>query len=107
MSRIKRQYYWKAIPHSPFTLVITYPDSYGLNRVKIRNEDEIHRNYVNGYDLLSFFEGHRWRVHPDWYASIEISKINKIKIIFELLFPICLGCIVNMLICILIHQRMN
>lgn len=66
VSRLKRQYYWTAIPHSPFTLVVTYPEPYGLNRVQIRYEDEIHRIHAKGNDVLSFFEGHRWRVHPDW-----------------------------------------
>lgn len=66
MSRLKRYYYWTAIPQSPFTLVLTIPEPYGLNRLQIRYEDEIHRIHAKGNDVLSFFEGHRWRVHPDW-----------------------------------------
>lgn len=68
VSRLKRQYYWTAIPHSPFSLVVTYPEPYGSNRVQIRYEDEIHRIHAKGNDVLSFFEGSRWRVHPDWYV---------------------------------------
>ncbi|XP_055322700.1 voltage-dependent calcium channel subunit alpha-2/delta-3 isoform X3 [Sitodiplosis mosellana] len=66
VSRLKRNYYWTAIPQSPFTLVLTIPEPYGLNRLQIRYEDEIHRVHAKGNDVLSFFEGHRWRVHPDW-----------------------------------------
>lgn len=66
VSRLKRQYYWTAIPNTPFTLVITYPDLYGLNRVQIRYEDEIHRIHAKGNDILSFFGGKNWKIHPDW-----------------------------------------
>lgn len=71
MSRLKRQYYWTAIPHSPFTLVITYPEPYGLNRVQIRYEDEIHRIVTKGTDVLNFFEGSRWKIHPDWWVWVD------------------------------------
>lgn len=67
VSRTKRQYYWTAIPNSPFTLVITYPEQYGLYRVQIRYEDEIHRIHAKGNDVLSFFNGRHWKIHPDWY----------------------------------------
>lgn len=76
VSRLKRQYYWTAIPHSPFTLVITYPEPYGSNRVQIRYEDEIHRIHAKGNDVLSFFEGHRWRVHPDWWVILSLKFIS-------------------------------
>lgn len=66
VSRLKRNYYWTAIPDTPFTLVLTIPEPYGLNRLQIRYEDEIHRIHAKGNDVLSFFEGRRWRVHPDW-----------------------------------------
>lgn len=66
MSRANRRYYWKAIPHTPFTLVVTYPEVYGLNQVQARNEDDIHRMHTKGIDVLNFFRGRNWRIHPEW-----------------------------------------
>lgn len=66
VSRVKRRYYWKGISRTPFTLVITYPESYGLNQVQPRNEDDIHRMHTKGAKVLKFFEGKNWRIHPEW-----------------------------------------
>lgn len=63
---MKRHYYWRGIPNTPFALVITYPEQYGLNRIEVRNDDEIHRMHAKGIDVLSFFEGKHWKIHPDW-----------------------------------------
>lgn len=49
--------------------MITYPEQYGLYRVQIRYEDEIHRIHAKGNDLLSFFNGRHWKIHPDWYKN--------------------------------------
>ncbi|XP_031633434.1 voltage-dependent calcium channel subunit alpha-2/delta-3 isoform X3 [Contarinia nasturtii] len=84
VSRLKRWYYWTAIPNSPFTLVVTYPEPYGSNRIQIRNEDEIHRIQLKG-DVLSFFTGNRWRVHPDWLyckhaeMSLDMTPEEELK----------------------------
>lgn len=67
MSRTNRRYYWKGIPHTPFTLVITYPELYGLNQMQARNEDDIHRMHTRGIDVLGFFRDKNWRIHPEWY----------------------------------------
>ncbi|XP_055909802.1 voltage-dependent calcium channel subunit alpha-2/delta-3 isoform X2 [Eupeodes corollae] len=64
--RVKRQYYWTAVQNTPFTLVITYPEQYGVNRLQIRTEDEIHRLSIKGSNTLSYFSGKKWKVHPDW-----------------------------------------
>ncbi|XP_013110373.1 voltage-dependent calcium channel subunit alpha-2/delta-3 isoform X4 [Stomoxys calcitrans] len=66
VARVKRQYYWTAIKNTPFTLVITYPELYGVNRLQIRTEDEIHRISIKGSNTLSFFTGKRWKIHPKW-----------------------------------------
>lgn len=65
MSKVKRQYCWTAIPYTPFTLVVTYPEPYGMNRVQLRYEDEIHRMHAKGSNVRDFF-GKNWKVHPDW-----------------------------------------
>ncbi|KAI8121436.1 Voltage-dependent calcium channel subunit alpha-2/delta-3 [Lucilia cuprina] len=66
VARVKRQYYWTAIQNTPFTLVITYPELYGVYRLQIRTEDEIHRMNIKGSNTLSYFTGKRWKIHPKW-----------------------------------------
>lgn len=64
--RIKRQYYWTAIKNTPFTLVITYPEAYGINRLTARSDEDIHRMIVNKINISSYFAGDKWRIHPEW-----------------------------------------
>ncbi|KAL9700859.1 hypothetical protein quinque_004300 [Culex quinquefasciatus] len=66
VSRTRRQYYWTPIKNTPFTLVVTYPETYGVNRLQIRTEDEIHRIHAKSGNVASFFTGINWRIHPDW-----------------------------------------
>ncbi|EDW35840.1 GL17474 [Drosophila persimilis] len=66
VTRIKRQYYWTAIKNTPFTLVISYPEQYGVSRIDIRSEQDIHRVNIKGTNIRSFFDGKRWKIHPDW-----------------------------------------
>lgn len=65
-SRIKRHFYWTEIKDTPFTLVVTYPELYGQNRLQVRTEDEIHRVNAEGKNVLDFFSGSNWKIHPDW-----------------------------------------
>ncbi|XP_054735592.1 voltage-dependent calcium channel subunit alpha-2/delta-3 isoform X6 [Anastrepha obliqua] len=74
VARIKRQYYWRAIPNTPFTLVITYPEQYGVHRLSIRAENEIHRMNIKGDNLLNYFGGKRWRIHPTWLYCKHNNK---------------------------------
>ncbi|XP_012158021.1 voltage-dependent calcium channel subunit alpha-2/delta-3 isoform X4 [Ceratitis capitata] len=74
VARIKRQYYWRAIPNTPFTLVITYPEQYGVHRLAIRAENEIHRMNIKGENLLNYFGGKRWRIHPTWLYCKHNNK---------------------------------
>ncbi|KXJ73955.1 hypothetical protein RP20_CCG014670 [Aedes albopictus] len=66
VSRTRRQYYWTPIKNTPFTLVVTYPETYGVHRLQIRTEDEIHRILAKGSNVASFFSGINWKIHPDW-----------------------------------------
>uniref|UniRef100_T1H0I3 Uncharacterized protein n=1 Tax=Megaselia scalaris TaxID=36166 RepID=T1H0I3_MEGSC len=72
--RIKRQYYWTAIKNTPFTLVITYPEAYGINRIAVRNDEDIHRLIVNKNNISSYFAGDKWRIHPDWVYCKNHTK---------------------------------
>ncbi|XP_062542723.1 voltage-dependent calcium channel subunit alpha-2/delta-3 isoform X3 [Armigeres subalbatus] len=66
VSRTRRQYYWTPIKNTPFTLVVTYPETYGIHRLQIRTEDEIHRILAKGSNVAGFFSGINWKIHPDW-----------------------------------------
>ncbi|KAG5680433.1 hypothetical protein PVAND_009941 [Polypedilum vanderplanki] len=66
VSRTKRHYYWTGINDTPFTLVITLPEEYGKYRLQTRSEDEIHRDTAKGTNVLNFFNGSNWKIHPDW-----------------------------------------
>lgn len=59
-------YFWTPLKETPFTLVVTYPESYGVNRIQPRTEDEIHRLLAQGHNLTDFFNGNHWSIHPDW-----------------------------------------
>ncbi|XP_060654964.1 LOW QUALITY PROTEIN: voltage-dependent calcium channel subunit alpha-2/delta-3 [Drosophila nasuta] len=73
--RVKRQYYWTAIKNTPFTLVITYPEKYGVNRVEPPIEQDIHRTHISGGKTIrSFFDGKRWKIHPDWLYCKQTNK---------------------------------
>jgi hypothetical protein len=65
-SRSKRHYHWTDIKDTPFTLVITIPDQYGQHRLQARSEQEIHRANAKGANMLNFFSGSTWKIHPDW-----------------------------------------
>lgn len=65
---MKRHYFWTEIKETPFTLVVTYPEIYGQYRIQTRIEDEIHRVNVKGTNVLNFFNGSNWKIHPDWYV---------------------------------------
>ncbi|XP_077284622.1 voltage-dependent calcium channel subunit straightjacket isoform X2 [Arctopsyche grandis] len=64
--RIKRHYFWTGITGSPFSLVVALPEPYGLKRLTLRPEDDIHRNHVKGNNVTHYFRDHRLRIHPDW-----------------------------------------
>lgn len=63
---MKRHFFWTEIKDTPFTLVVTYPELYGQYRLQTRNEDEIHRVNAKGTNVLNFFNGSNWKIHPDW-----------------------------------------
>ncbi|XP_030369817.1 voltage-dependent calcium channel subunit alpha-2/delta-3 isoform X2 [Scaptodrosophila lebanonensis] len=77
VARIKRQYYWNAIKNTPFTLVISYPEQYGVSRLAIRTEQDIHRISIKGSNIRSFFDGNRWKIHPDWLFCKHSNKTFK------------------------------
>ncbi|XP_016957387.1 voltage-dependent calcium channel subunit alpha-2/delta-3 isoform X3 [Drosophila biarmipes] len=77
VARIKRQYYWTAIKKTPFTLVISYPEQYGVSRMDIRSDQEIHRISIKGTNLRNVFSGKRWKIHPDWLFCKHSNRTFK------------------------------
>lgn len=75
-SKMKRHYYWTEIKETPFTLVVTYPELYGQYRLQTRSEEEIHRVNAKGTNVLNFFSGSNWKIHPDWCDCETINLIN-------------------------------
>uniref|UniRef100_A0A336LHN4 CSON011477 protein n=1 Tax=Culicoides sonorensis TaxID=179676 RepID=A0A336LHN4_CULSO len=74
VSKTKRYYFWTPIEDTPYTLVITYP-GYQSNRIQTRSEDEIHRIIHSKTDILSFFLGRNWKIHPDWLYCKHSTEV--------------------------------
>lgn len=40
----------------------------------MRSEEDIHRMYIKGINVLEFFFGTRWRIHPEWLYCKHSTK---------------------------------
>lgn len=74
---MRRYFYWTEIKDTPFTLVVTHPELYGQYRLQTRSEEEIHRVNAKGTNVLTFFSGSTWKIHPDWYFKVLFSVERK------------------------------
>ncbi|XP_057651112.1 voltage-dependent calcium channel subunit alpha-2/delta-3 isoform X2 [Diorhabda carinulata] len=67
---MKRDYYFRGINGTPFSLVISLPKKYGYTRVEPKVENDIHRLTLSQPSdkkpLLRYFTGN-WTIHPDWH----------------------------------------
>lgn len=79
---MKRHYFWTELKDTPFTLVVSYPELYGQNRLQTRSEDEIHRVNAKGTNVLNFFSGSNWKIHPDWYEILLQSLTHRLLMNF-------------------------
>ncbi|XP_072393031.1 voltage-dependent calcium channel subunit alpha-2/delta-3 isoform X1 [Diabrotica undecimpunctata] len=65
-----RDYYYRGINGTPFSLVISLPKKYGYARVEPKVENDIHRLTLSQppdkKPLLRYFAGN-WTIHPDWH----------------------------------------
>ncbi|XP_063239257.1 voltage-dependent calcium channel subunit alpha-2/delta-3 isoform X2 [Bacillus rossius redtenbacheri] len=64
VSTVRRHYFFTGIEGTPFTLVLTLPEPYGLFRVHKHEEPHLLRN--QGYSVTKYFQGKNWKIHPDW-----------------------------------------
>lgn len=79
-SRLRRYYHWSKIKDTPFTVVITYPESHGQNRVEA-TKDEIQRLIKKGSSIPALFKKQNYKVHPDWMYCRNLSDvIEEIKL---------------------------
>lgn len=46
--------------------MVTIPESYGVNRIDVPPDEDIHRTVVNGSNLTQYFAGNHWSIHPEW-----------------------------------------
>lgn len=84
VSRQTRDLYFTGIEDTPFTLALSIPTQYGKYRLQTRSEDEIHRENLKGTNIINFFNGSNWKIHPDWWVnewnmamkSLSLIKIN-------------------------------
>ncbi|XP_074029619.1 voltage-dependent calcium channel subunit straightjacket isoform X2 [Leptinotarsa decemlineata] len=65
---LTKNYYYRGINGTPFSLVIALPHKYGFIRVEPKVENDVHRLTLSGekYPLVRYFTGN-WTIHPDWH----------------------------------------
>lgn len=68
--RLKRNYFWKTIGSTPFTLVVTFPENL-VGQVAIPEDTDSMMS--KGSNLAKFFKGD-FRIHPDWIYCRGIRK---------------------------------
>lgn len=73
-SRLRRHYYWSRVKDTPFTVIITYPESYGLNRVEV-SKDELQRLIKKGSSIPSLFKDQNYKIHPEWMYCRNLTDI--------------------------------
>lgn len=64
-TRLKRHYYWTRIKDTPFTIVVTYPESFGQFRMQYR-EEEMNKFFTKGSNIIKLFRDNKYRIHPKW-----------------------------------------
>nr|CAD7196612.1 unnamed protein product [Timema douglasi] len=64
VNTVKRTYHYIGIENTPFTLVVTIPESYGRSKVVAQLETHLMRS--QGYSVTKYFQGKNWKIHPDW-----------------------------------------
>ncbi|GBP42127.1 hypothetical protein EVAR_21131_1 [Eumeta japonica] len=78
VARMKRHYFWRGIPGSPFTLVVTLPEGYGAHRVTPPPTDDIHRLSLTYKNVSARqYLNDKWTVHPDWLYCRHYDKTFK------------------------------
>lgn len=71
--RLKRNYFWKKISQTPFTVVTTFPEHF-IGRVQIP-ESDVDSLFAKGSNLARFFkEESGFKIHPDWIYCRGIRK---------------------------------
>ncbi|CAG9814965.1 unnamed protein product [Phaedon cochleariae] len=65
---LNRNYYYRGINGTPFSIVIALPKKYGFTRVEPKVENDVHRLTLSSdkKPLVRYFTGN-WTIHPDWH----------------------------------------
>jgi hypothetical protein len=69
--RLRRNYFWRRITQTPFTVVATFPEHF-TGRAQVP-ESEIDSMLVKGSNLLKYFK-EDFKLHPDWIYCRGIKK---------------------------------
>lgn len=64
VSQEKQDYYFAALPNTPFSLGLVLPSSYGKTWIKVGDQVEFNKHI--GVDFKSVFVGENWKIHPSW-----------------------------------------
>lgn len=74
VSRLRRFYYWSKIKDTPFTVIVSYPESYGQSRAQY-NENEITKLVRKGSNILGLFKKQNFRIHPNWWYCRNVTDV--------------------------------
>lgn len=78
VSQENQDYYFASLEHTPFSLGLALPSTYGNTWIKVG--DEMRRNQHLGVDISDFFVGENWKIHPEWvyckYHYLEGHEFN-------------------------------
>ncbi|XP_011334434.1 voltage-dependent calcium channel subunit alpha-2/delta-3 isoform X3 [Ooceraea biroi] len=78
VGRIKRKYFYTGIADTPFTVVVSIPEHDHTGSYRVHATEEIHRSHVKGKNVIDYFAGSNWRVHPYWlYCKYHYESEHK------------------------------
>lgn len=69
--KLKRNYFWRKITQTPFTLVVAFPEHF-IGRVQIP-EGDIDSMMSKGSNVARYFKDN-FKIHPDWIYCRAIRK---------------------------------
>ncbi|XP_051159671.1 voltage-dependent calcium channel subunit alpha-2/delta-3 isoform X5 [Leptopilina boulardi] len=66
VGRVRRKYDYMGIENTTFTVVVSLPEYDQNGNYRIHAAVETKRLLSQGTNVLAYFSGNNWRVHPDW-----------------------------------------
>ncbi|XP_033217847.1 voltage-dependent calcium channel subunit alpha-2/delta-3 isoform X2 [Belonocnema kinseyi] len=66
VGRVKRKYHYMGIENTTFTVVVSLPEYDQNGNRRVHAAVETKRLLSQGTNVLAYFSGKNWRVHPEW-----------------------------------------